>query len=203
MPKAGTSEPETAEAPPSLERRLGTARRAAQEKRQALDGLNAQLQTAVAEQRYGDAEQIKGQIPDASHAWGAAEAEVRALTGVLEDLAREQQQRDAAEQAERRRQAATGHLNVAAERERELLDDLSAVRAELVAGLEAIAETMRRGMQIEGAVRQARMQIAQARVDLGEATGVPGHIAAPNPISSLIERSTTLTAIYRGQALTG
>ena len=185
----------------SLDQRLAAARRNAAEKRQALDGIAGRLRTAVSEQRYADAEAVKQELPAAEHEWVVAHAEAQALEGVLAELARERQQRDAAEQLERRRQQAAGHLNAAAERERELLDDLESVRAELVAGIEAIQATIRRAYQLEGAVRQARADQWAARVDAGEASAVPGHIAAPNSVSSLVERSSALMAIMRGEAL--
>ena len=190
-----------ADAPLNLEQRLAATRRNAAERRQALDGLTGQLRTAVAEQRYGDAEQIKQELPEAEHEWVVAHAEAQALEGVLAQLAHERQQRDAAEQAERRKQLAIGHLNAAAERERELLDELESVRAELVAGVDAIQMTIRRAYQLEGAVRSARADQWQARVDAGEASAVPGHVAGPNSVSSLVERSAPLMAIMRGEAL--
>ena len=190
-----------ADAPVSLDQRLAAARRNAAEKRQSVDGLNAQLRTAVAEQRYGDADQLKQELPAAEHEWVVAQAEAQALEGVLAQLALERQQRQAAEQAEQRRQQAAGQLAAAAERERDLMDELAQVRAELTAGVEAIQMTIRRGYQLESAVRQARADQAQARVDSGEATAVPGHIAAPNSVSSLVERSTALLAVMHGTAL--
>lgn len=184
-----------------LDQRLAAARRNAAEARGAVDGINARLRTAVAEQRYGDADQLKQELPDVEHAWVVAQAEAQALEDVLTHLDRERQQRDAAEQAERRRQQAAGQLAAAAERERELMDELAQVRAELTAGVEAIQMTLRRGYQVESAVRQARADQAQARVDSGEATAVPGHISAPNNVSSLVERSEALLAIMHGTAI--
>ena len=80
-----------------------------------MDGIAGRLQTAVSEQRYGDAEQVKQELPDAEHAWVVAHAEAQALEGVLAQLALERQQRAAAEQAKQRKQQAIGNLNAAAE----------------------------------------------------------------------------------------
>jgi colicin import membrane protein len=185
-----------------LDQQLAAARRNAAEKRQAVDGLAAQLRTAVAEQRYADAEALKQELPDAEHEWVVAHAEAQALEGALAHLALERQQRDAAEQAERRKQQAIGHLNAAAERERELMDELASVRAELTAGVAAVQETIRRGYELESAVRQARTAQAQARIDAGDAVGMP-HVSAPNVVSAVVERSQALLAIVRGEALPG
>jgi hypothetical protein len=50
-------------------------------------------------------------------------------------------------------------------------------------------------------VRSPGREQARALVDLGQADGMPGHIAGPNPVSVMIERSQVLTAILHGQAL--
>ena len=81
------------------------------------------------------------------------------------------------------------------------MDELSAVKAEALAGLAAIRQTLQRGYALEGQVRQQRANQAQARVDAGDADSVPGYISAPNLVSSFVERSQALTAILHGQAL--
>ena len=189
------------EAAPSLDEQLAAARADAAQARATLDGIKARLTVAVREQRFGDAEQAQGELPEAEHAWAVAAAGQRALEGVLEHLARERHEHEVALQAERRRQLAAGHLNAAAARERELMDELSACKSEALAGLAAIQATLQRGFAIEGEVRQQRAIQAQARVDAGDADSVPGHISAPNLVSSFVERSQALTAILRGQAL--
>ena len=198
MSKAGTTE---REAPLSLDQRLAAARQAAQTARAHLDSLDVRLRTAVEAADYDQAAELKGQIPDASHAWAVAAAEQRALESVIEELSRQAAERAAREQAERRKQQAQVNLDRAAETERQLMDELSQVRAELVAGVEAVQLTIRRGYQLEQQVRQARTEQAQARVDSGEAAGLPGHIAAPNPISSLVESRSALVALLHGTAL--
>lgn len=184
----------------SLDQRLAAAREKARAARAHLDGLNAQLAGAVAEQRDDDAEQARALIPDASHAWGEAEAEARAIEGVLEDLAREQQQREAAEQAERRRQAAARHLETASERARQHTDELQALRAEVIAGVEAIRAALQHGYWLETQVRQDLTTKEQARVELGETTGIPV-IIGPGTISALVDSSPALAAIHHGMAL--
>ena len=186
--------------PVSLDHRLAAAREKARAARVHLDGLNAQLAQAVAEQREDDAEQARALIPEASHAWGTAEAEARAIEGVLEDLAREQRQREAAEQAERRRQTAARHLETASERERERMDELQALRAQVVAGVEAIRAALQHGYWLETQVKQDLATKAQARIELGETTGMPV-IIGPSPISSLVDSSPALAAIHHGMAL--
>lgn len=189
------------EATPSLDEKLAAARAAAAEAEQALHGLKVRITTAVQEQRYGDADRLQSELPETEHAFIVAAADRDALQAVIEHVDRQRAEHQQQLAAEKRKQAAIGNLNRAAEQERELMDDLAQVRAELVAGLDAIGMTIRRGYQLESEVRQARADQARARVDAGEAEGMPGHIAGPNPISALVESSATLLAIKNGQAL--
>lgn len=188
-------------ATPSLEERLSRARATASEAESTLHGIKTRMTIAVQEQRYGDAEALKSELPDAEHAWVVATAEQRALETVIAELDRQRAEHLAALAAERRKQQATAHLNAAADQERELMDELARVRAELVAGLDACGMSIQRGYQLESAVRQARSDQARARVDAGEMESMPGHIAGPNPISAMVESSATLLAIKNGQAL--
>lgn len=187
--------------PVSLDRRQADARARAQQARLHLDAIEARITAAVAERRFHDAHEAKMELPAAERAWGEAEAEARALESVLADLAQQQAQREAALVAERRRQQATDTLNRAAEREAEGMDQLAAIRAEIIAGIEAVRDTIMRGYQIESLVKQARTDVARARVDLGQAEGMPHIVSGPNAVSAYVERSQALTAIRHGQAL--
>lgn len=184
---------------PSIQQRLSTARATAQTARAHLDGLNSRLHQAVEEARYGDADALQAEIPEAEHANTIASAELRAIEFAIEELNRERAERDAKIQAEKKKQAAQGNLARAAEAERAGMDALAAVKAEILAGLGAIKDAVARGQAIEGQVRQARADQAQARVDSGEATGLPGHIAAPNMVTSLVDQTPALRALIRNQ----
>jgi hypothetical protein len=184
---------------PSIEQRLEVARQGAFQARQHLDSLTSRLRDAVEQQRFDDAHQIKSEIPNGEQAWAVAEAEVRALEGVIAHLEKERAAREAAEQAALRRHQAAGILAAAVETEKTLLDDLGAVKAEIIAGLGAIKDAVLRGQALEGQVRQQRSIQAQARVDSGEANSVPGHIAAPNMITVMVDQSQTLRALVREQ----
>ncbi|MBR7832480.1 hypothetical protein KDL01_04380 [Actinospica durhamensis] len=191
----------TTETPPeSPEQRLSAARQATGTARAALDGIEARLRTAIEVQDFDTAAQLKREIPEAELTFAHAAADQRAIEITIDDLARRRAEREVAEAAELRKQAATGNLNAAAERERALMDELSAAKAELIAGVGAVRETIRKAYQIEGQVRQARSDVYQARVDLGEAA--PGaRISGPNFVSAYVEASQTLYALYHGQGL--
>ena len=184
---------------PSIQQRLNAARATANTARAHLDGLNSRLHQAVEEKRYGDAKTLDDELPEAERANTIAVAELRAIEFAIEELNRERAERDAKIQAEKKKQAAQGNLARAAEAERAGMDALAAVKAEIQAGLGAIKDAVARGQAIEGQVRQARADQAQARVDSGEATGLPGHIAAPNMITSLVDTTPALRALIRNQ----
>lgn len=187
---------------PTLEQRLSEAREKAQTARAHLDGLTARLHKAVEEARYGDADAIQAELPAAENAHTIAAAEQHAIEFALEHLDRERQAREAKIQAEKRRQQAQANLGRAAEAERALMDDLLAVRAEIIAGLDAIRDAVARGQALEGQVRQQRAAQQQARIDAGEQQGI-GHVAAPNNVSTLIDQSPALLALVRDHPLVG
>jgi hypothetical protein len=186
----------------SLQQRLEAARQAASTARAHLDSLESRLQVAIREERFGDAHQIKQDLPDAEQQWAHAAADQRSIETVLDDLARQQAQRQTAEAAELRKQAATGNLNEAAVREQQGMEELHAAKAELIAGVGAVQDTINRAYAIEQQVRQARADKQQARVDLGE-LAAGAHVPAPNLVSAWVERSATLTAIKYGKAFPG
>jgi DNA repair exonuclease SbcCD ATPase subunit len=180
--------------------RLDAARRATDTARATLEGIEARLRKAIEAQDFDTAAQLKREIPDAELAYAHAAADQRAIEIVIDDLARRRAQREAAEAAERRKQAAVGNLNAAAAREAELMDQLRTKHAELVAGVGAVKDTITAAYAIEQQVRQARADQRQARVDMGEQQ--PGmQIAAPNLVSAVVERSEALVSIMRGSAL--
>lgn len=185
----------------SPEQRLDAARQATATAQRTLDGIEVRLQKAIEEQRFDDAHALKQELPAAELAYAHAAADQRAIETVIDDLARRRAQREAAEAAERRKQAAVGNLNRAAARETELMDQLRTKHAELIAGVGAVKDTITAAYAIESAVRQARADMHQARIDMGEPNLAGMHIPAPNLVSSLVERSQPLVSIMRGSAL--
>jgi hypothetical protein len=81
------------------------------------------------------------------------------------------------------------------------MDALIRKRGELEAGIAAIRSTMIEGVQLETAVRQCRSDVDTAMVELGQRDAPMGRISGPNQMSAFIERSTALSAIYRGQPI--
>lgn len=200
MSKAGTSGNEGGEQP-TLEQRVAAARQAETQAQMHLASLEERIKAHVEAREFGEADALQQQLPDAQHAWIVAKAEAGALEGAIAEIGRREQERQASVQAERRRQQASDTMSRAGQRQQQLEDELQAIRAEIVAGLEAVRATMLHGYEIEDGIKRAIREIWQARVDLGEATGVPGHISGPNWVSSYVEASPVLTAIRYGTAL--
>jgi hypothetical protein len=187
---------------PSLQRRLDAARQAATDAKAVLDSLESRLETAIRAEQYDEAHSIKRQLPDVDEAWAIAAAELQALEIQADALERQRAQRDAVEAAARRKLQAGKNLADATERASQGMDELAQLKAELVASIDACQAVIVRAYRVEQLVQQARADAHQAQVDLGEAS--PGvFIPAPNLVSSLVERSQTLTAIRHGQALPG
>ena len=186
---------------PSLDEKLAAAQREASQAQMHVESLVGRIKAAVQAEDFALAKELNDQLPEARAAHGHAAATATALGMVIADLAQQQAAHDAQIQAEHRKVQARKHLETAHEAERSALDELQQCRAELAAGLEAIGLTIRRGYQLESAARQARTDAYRAQVDLGEISAVPGHVAAPNVVSSLVEASPSLLAILHGQAL--
>jgi chromosome segregation ATPase len=177
---------------PTLDQRLSEARTTEHEARAHLDGLTGRLAKAHEEQAYEDAADLKRQIPEAEHAWSAAAATLRAYESVAAQLAQDRAAREQAEADALRRRQAIGHLNEASAREHALMDDLTAVKAEILAGLGAIRDAVARGKQLELQVRQARADQQQARIDAGDQQLAGAHVPAPNLVTVMVERIPAL-----------
>lgn len=193
----------TKEAPKqSLAQRLDAARQTAGTAKAVLVDLESRLQNAIQAEQYDDAHEIKALLPAADEDWAIAAAELQALETQVDALGRQRAQRDADEAAARRKQQAGKNLADAAQRERQGMENLAELKAEIVAGVGAVQDSISRAYLVEGQVRQARADVHQAHVDLGEAS--PGkEIVGPNLVSSYVERSQALIMIRRGQALPG
>lgn len=197
----GAQQQQTTDPKVSLEERLAEAKRDATTAQMHLESLTGRITTAVRAEDFALAQQLKDQLPDAREAYGQHAATAKALEMVLAEL---EQQRQAHEQqiaAEHRKVLARKHLDGAQEAERQGLDALAQVRADLEAGMAAIEMTVRRGYQLEGEIRQKRSEAYAARVELGELDAMPGHVAAPNQVSALVERSPALMEILQGRGL--
>jgi hypothetical protein len=182
-----------------MQDRLAEARRQATQAQLHLNTLTSRITTAIRAEDFALAQELKDQVPDARAEYGQHEATAKALEMVLADLEQQRQAHDAQIAAEHRKVAGAKNLERAILAERELMDELMGIRATVTAGLGAVQETLRRGYEIESAVRQVRNDAARARVETGEADSVPGRLSAPNVVSSLVERSPALTAILHGK----
>lgn len=186
----------------ALDERAAAARAAADQARARLDDLNSRLYAAVAAEDFAQAEQLKAQVAEAHGSAGRAEAEARAIEAVLEEFAAEERAQAAQVEAEARKAHAQRALEQAYEAEREGLDELQRIRAEIEAGIDAVRASMRTGIGIERAVHKARQDADAALVILGER--LPGTITvAPNNVSAWVNSSPALIAVLDGRALPG
>lgn len=187
---------------PSLQDRLADAKQKAATARAHLDSLTSRLHQAVQAERYGDADALQAALPEAERSWAFCQADVKAIEGTLEHLAREQAARDAEIAAEKRRQKARADLERATAEERALTDDLLAVRSEIIAGLGAVRDAVARGKALEAEVKRKRDAQQEALVTAGQ-QDTKAAVNMPNDVTALVDANPGLLALVRDYPLVG
>ena len=185
---------------PDLTAQLGQAQQEARRLREAATIAETQFRAAVDEERFSDAEALKGGIQPAHAAALLAEAHAKAIADVLEQAHRERDERERAEAAARAVEAAREQHVRAVEAEQAALDEIQQYWAEAMAGIDAVRASLCAAVAAEGTALQARSDAFSCLVTLGERE--PGtRIAGPNYASARIAASRTLDHIFRGLTL--
>jgi hypothetical protein len=181
---------------PSLSGRLAEARKAAEGPAARVGELEAALQDALDRQDYATAHGVKDQLAEARQEHAIAAAAVTGLQAAIADIERQAAEDARAIQMQQIRDAATRQLAEARRMEQEAMGELDAEVAAVFAGLEAVQRTIRRGLQLEQQVWQARAEAYRARVVLGEVEDGM-RISAPNKLSAKVEQTPALRAVMQ------
>lgn len=180
---------------PSLAQRLAEAQQAAQEPARRTAELEGTLRDALERQDYATAQAVKDELAEARREAAIANAAVTALSTAIAEIGRQQAEDNRAIQLQQQRDAAQQRINEMTRREKELLAELDADVAALWAGLEAVKRTYQHALSLEWETGQARREIHQARVELGEAQPVTRGITAPNKASILADHDPVIRAL--------
>lgn len=185
---------------PDLTAQLGQAQEKARRLREAATIAESRFRAAVDEERFQDAEALKGGIQPAHAEALLAEAHAKALAEVLAQAHRERDERERVEAEQQAIERARESHARAVEAEQAALDEIQRYWAEAMAGIDAVRESLRAAVACEGTALQARSDAFSCLVTLGERE--PGQrITGPNYASARISASRTLDHIYRGLTL--
>lgn len=186
--------------PPNLQQQLQEARKEARRLREASEALKARFDQAVADEQFSDAEALKIELSPAHTAAAVAEAHVRGLQDVANQMAAEHAERVRAAEVEAQLEAARANLDAAREAEQAAMGEIHSHWAEAMAGVDAVRESLRAAVEAEGAAFVARSQQMSCQVALGEREA-GARVAKPNFASARIAQSPALDTIFRGLAL--
>lgn len=182
--------------PPNLEQQLREARKEAKRLRDASDELKAKFAQAVAAERFSEAEANKVELSPAHTAAAVAEAHVRGLQDVANQMAAEHAERVRAAEHEAQLETARANLDVALDAEKTAMGEIHARWAEALAGIDAVRESLRAAVEAEKGVFLARSQAMSCQVLLGQRQ--PAVVAKANFASARIANSPVLDTIFRG-----
>lgn len=180
-----------------LQERLTGAQQEATRLGDVLAELEAKLAAAVKEREFSTAETLKTEVDAARERWVFSEAQSRALSDVLGQVAREQAAREAAAAEEKLREQARAEYERATQAEQAAMAELQRHLADIDPGLAAVQESLRSAKAAEHAATVARKAGYDALVALGERQ--PGmRIFGPPDATVRVQRSDILFRILEG-----
>jgi chromosome segregation ATPase len=180
-----------------LQERLTGAQQEATRLGDVLAELETKLAAAVKDREFSTAETLKTEVDAVRERWVFSEAQSRALSDVLGQVAREQAEREAAAATEKLREQARADYERATQAEQAATAELQRHLADVDPGLAAVQESLRSAKAAEERVRVALQAGYQALVALGERE--PGmRIFGPVAATVRLERSDILLRIYEG-----
>lgn len=174
--------------PPSLAERLAEAQRTAEPALRRVAELEQAKAGALAREDGAALERIKDELAEAREAAAIARAGVTALQTAISEVERQVAEDSRVAQEQQQRAAARDRYAVAQHTAQVLSEELDADMAAVIAGLEAVQRDYRHALQLQSRIGQARAEMIQAQVILGEA---PAGMRATAP-----NRATVLADTY-------
>lgn len=159
--------------------------------------LQAPYDAAVAAGRHQEAADLEPDLLAARQELLIAEASSAALSSALETLDRERVRREAAADADRRREDAQAVIADALEAERAAKDGIGRQIDLMWKHVGAAQAAFAEAQALENAAGHEYRRVLMARVAAGELDGMPGRISQPNDASLLADRFPWLAEMLR------
>ncbi|MCQ4043858.1 hypothetical protein ACFOSC_26575 [Streptantibioticus rubrisoli] len=186
---------------PSLDDKLIQARLEAQELNRRLHKAEADLEAAVSEKRYADAEELKKAADEIREPLLIAEAQVTALEAGVQAFREHQEAEERALRERQAREKATVDYQAAVEAEQVAIEQMQSHLAEVEPAFQALRRALSGAMEAEGRAHYARVSKHAAGIAAG--TLHPDH-PRPTPVNSVAARIQTnhlLSLIWRTERL--
>jgi hypothetical protein len=177
--------------------RITEAASAETEPRNRVQQLTAALDSAVAAQKYADAETLRDELDEARGTLAFAEATTSALRQA-EQATEAQRAADSLRiQLAQAKDAATAVIDSAAIAEKRAMGEIDTALAEMWAAIEEAQRAFRTALAWESKAYQERLRAEHARMSRGDYP--PGHLGAtppkPNKASILAEQDVLIRAL--------
>lgn len=189
--------PDRRKKPRTVAERLADAQRAEAGPRKRVLELQGPYDAAAAAGRHQEAADLEPDLLAARQELLIAEASTEALRRAQEILDRERAQREAAADAERRRETAQAVIADALEAERAAKDGITRLVDLMWQHVTAAQVAFTEAQALEDVAGREYRRVLTARVAAGEMESVPGRLPKPNAASLLADQHQWLAEMLR------